>query len=83
LLEKWKEKRHQKMIEKKERLRRKNARMRAEGKEPIKKGWGKMVNTGYGGLNKSYGSDIDKMKETLYRKSEMDELIREKSRENK
>ncbi|WYJ96808.1 hypothetical protein DOK67_0001111 [Enterococcus sp. DIV0212c] len=33
------------------RLREKNDALRAKGKNPVKNGWGKMVNTGTGGMN--------------------------------
>lgn len=33
-----------------QKLREKNAQLREEGKDPLN-GWGKMVNTGFGGLN--------------------------------
>lgn len=83
MFESWKEKWHRRKIEKIERLRRKNAKLRAQGKEPIKKGWGKMINTGFGGLNKTNGSDIDQMKETLYRKNEIEEIARKKEEKSK
>lgn len=43
---KWQARQERKKAE----LRLKNARLRAQGKEPLK-GWGKMVDTGFGGLN--------------------------------
>ncbi|WP_438758845.1 hypothetical protein [Enterococcus sp. AZ126] len=33
------------------RIKEKNDKLRAKGKTPLKKGWGKMVNTGTGGIN--------------------------------
>ncbi|KAF1299285.1 hypothetical protein BAU15_01170 [Enterococcus sp. JM4C] len=39
-------------IEKKQKLREKNAQLRAEGKDPLK-GWNVMVDTGAGGINSS------------------------------
>ena len=35
------------------RIRERNDKMRALGKNPTKKGWGSMVNTGSGGINKN------------------------------
>lgn len=35
------------------RIRERNDKMRALGKNPNKKGWGSMVNTGSGGINKN------------------------------
>lgn len=37
-------------LNKAERLREKNNLLRKKGKDPLK-GWGKMINTGYGGIN--------------------------------
>ncbi|ALS02266.1 hypothetical protein ATZ33_12985 [Enterococcus silesiacus] len=34
-----------------QRIREKNDQLRAQGKTPLKKGWGTMVNTGSGGIN--------------------------------
>lgn len=50
-------KRKEKRIVRNEKLREKNAKLRREGKEPLK-GWGKMINTGLGGLN-NQGNEID------------------------
>ena len=41
-----------KKLLKSEKLRLKNDKLRAKGKDPLK-GWGKMVDTGLGGLNKA------------------------------
>ncbi|WP_270279482.1 hypothetical protein [Vagococcus bubulae] len=41
-----------KKLLKSEKIRLKNDKLRAKGKDPLK-GWGKMVNTGLGGLNKA------------------------------
>ncbi|MGX4686102.1 hypothetical protein JNUCC83_04290 [Vagococcus sp. JNUCC 83] len=46
----------EKKLLKSEKIRLKNDKLRAKGKDPLK-GWGKMVNTGLGGINK--GSPID------------------------
>ena len=35
-----------------ERIRKKNDKLRAKGKDPLK-GWGKMMDTGFGGINKA------------------------------
>ena len=51
------EKRKEKRLVRNEKLREKNAKLRREGKEPLK-GWGKMINTGLGGLN-NQGNEID------------------------
>lgn len=74
MLEKWQQKRHQKKREKAEALRRKNAKLRAQGIEPVKKGWGPMVNSGFGGLNKTEGTIIGKGLETSYRKHQAEEI---------
>lgn len=36
---------------KNKKIREKNDRLRANGRTPVKKGWGKMVDTGSGGMN--------------------------------
>lgn len=35
-----------------EKIRTKAEKLKRQGKNPTKKGWGSMVNTGYGGINK-------------------------------
>lgn len=40
---------------KSEKIRLKNDKLRAKGKDPLK-GWGRMVDTGFGGINKSSGA---------------------------
>ncbi|MDW5525541.1 hypothetical protein R6Z02_17540 [Carnobacterium maltaromaticum] len=42
----------EKKLLKSEKIRIKNDKLRAKGKDPLK-GWGKMVNTGFGGINNS------------------------------
>lgn len=39
---------------KSEKIRLKNDKLRAKGKDPLK-GWGRMIDTGFGGLNKAGG----------------------------
>ncbi len=39
-------------------LQKKNDELRANGVEPVKKGWGQMVNTGSGGSNQANPIDI-------------------------
>lgn len=51
MLEEVKKDLAERKVKKSEELRRKNAKLRAEGKDPLK-GWNKMVDTGLGGLNK-------------------------------
>lgn len=57
MFDKFMGKRKEKRIVRNEKLREKNAKLRREGKEPLK-GWGKMINTGLGGLN-NQGNEID------------------------
>lgn len=52
ILKQWQAKHQAKKEAKKQALRLKNARLRAQGKEPLK-GWEKMVDTGIGGVNKA------------------------------
>ncbi len=52
MFEKWQANRKIKMNEKKAALRKKNAALRAAGKDPTK-GWGTMVHTEVGGFNKA------------------------------
>lgn len=50
-----------KKLLKSEKIRLKNDKLRAKGKDPLK-GWGRMINTGLGGLNKAQagiGSNYD------------------------
>ncbi|MBR8699897.1 hypothetical protein I8F96_12470 [Enterococcus casseliflavus] len=51
ILKQWQAK-HQAKKKRKTSVTFKNARLRAQGKEPLK-GWGKMVDTGIGGANKA------------------------------
>lgn len=51
MLEEVKKDLAERKVKKAEELRRKNAKLRAEGKDPLKV-WNKMVDTGLGGLNK-------------------------------
>lgn len=44
-------KRAERKARKKAMLRQKNAQLRAQGKDPLK-GWGTMVDSGYGGINR-------------------------------
>lgn len=49
----------QRRMEKSEKLRKRNAQLRAQGKEPIKSGWGPMIDTGLGGLNRGPKGTVD------------------------
>lgn len=46
-----------KKLLKSEKIRLKNDKLRSKGKDPLK-GWGKMVNTGLGGINKGASVEI-------------------------
>lgn len=50
-------KRSERKMRKKEKLRQKNAKLRAQGKDPLK-GWNTMVDSGYGGMN-THTSKLD------------------------
>ncbi|MFV0557264.1 MAG: hypothetical protein ACK5MW_01305 [Enterococcus sp.] len=45
--------------QKKLKQRKKNAALRAQGKDPLK-GWGKMIDSGFGGINKSSSIGVTK-----------------------
>lgn len=47
-----------KKLLKSERIRLKNDELRAKGKDPLK-GWGKMINTGLGGINKGQAGVVN------------------------
>ena len=66
---------------KKEQLRRKNAALRAQGKEPLK-GWGKMVDSGYGGLNKNDTINTAKLDNIGFRKHQAEVIGKENNRNN-
>ncbi|WP_442855683.1 hypothetical protein [Enterococcus sp. RIT-PI-f] len=66
---------------KKERLRHKNAALRAQGKEPLK-GWGKMVDSGFGGLNKNDTASTGKIDNIAFRKHQAEEIGQENNRSN-
>lgn len=50
-------KRSERKMRQKEKLRQKNAMLRAQGKDPLK-GWNTMVDSGYGGMN-THASKLD------------------------
>ncbi|OTN75921.1 hypothetical protein A5886_000997 [Enterococcus sp. 8G7_MSG3316] len=66
---------------KKDRLRRKNAALRAQGKEPLK-GWGKMVDSGFGGLNKNDTVNSAQLDNMGFRKHQAEEIGKENNRTN-
>lgn len=52
IFEEFNERRRQKRLERHMKLIKKNAELRAKGINPVKKGWGTMVNTGVGTINR-------------------------------
>lgn len=61
---------------KSEKVRIKNDKLRAKGKDPIK-GWGKMVHTGLGGINKSSIPIINDFDNTGYIKDQQKNIAKE------
>ncbi len=76
MFEKVVEKLKQRRLKKAELLRRKNAKMRSEGKDPLK-GWGKMIDSGIGGANRANPLD------TKYFHIEDQKNLREQIKKNK
>lgn len=58
LFDKVSEHQQKKNLAPRTKLRKKNDELRAKGIEPVKKGWGTMVNTGFGGINKANPIDV-------------------------
>lgn len=63
----------------KTRLRKRNAQLREAGKEPLK-GWGNMVNTGFGGINKTDVINTGKLDNTDFRKSQAQDIGKKNSK---
>ena len=61
---------------KSEKIRQKNDELRAKGKDPLK-GWGKMVNTGLGGINKGQAGLVNDFDNTGFIASQQQEIARE------
>lgn len=61
---------------KSEKIRLKNDKLREQGKDPLR-GWGKMVDTGLGGINKSSGSISGDIDNTGFIKDLQKEIARE------
>lgn len=68
-----------KKLLKAEKLRLKNDKLRAKGKDPLK-GWGKMVNTGLGGINK--GATIENRASMIDTKDFIKDLQKDIASEN-
>lgn len=68
-----------KKLLKSEKLRLKNDKLRAKGKDPLK-GWGKMVNTGLGGINK--GATIENRASMIDTKDFIKDLQKDIASEN-
>lgn len=66
----------EKKLLKSEKIRLKNDKLRAKGKNPLK-GWGKMVNTGLGGINKSNVEIINKFDNMDFIKDQQKEISKE------
>lgn len=66
---------------KKEKLRKKNFLLRSKGKEPLK-GWGSMINSGYGGINKNDLINTGKFDNTDFRKTQSEEIAKKNSSKN-
>lgn len=69
----------EKKLLKSEKIRLKNVKLRAKGKDPLK-GWGKMVNTGLGGINK--GATIENRASMIDTKDFVKDLQKNIAREN-
>lgn len=68
-----------KKLLKSEKIRLKNDKLRAKGKDPLK-GWGKMVNTGLGGINK--GASVENRANMIDTKDFIKDLQKEIASEN-
>ncbi|EOL50736.1 hypothetical protein [Enterococcus caccae] len=65
------------------RTREKNDRLRAKGKTPVKKGWGTMVNTGTGGINRDPSTRVYDVAQQQKNISEEQEIKERRSGEVK
>lgn len=61
---------------KSEKIRLKNDKLRAQGKDPLK-GWGRMVDTGLGGINKGQGGIINSFDNKGFIAEQQKEIARE------
>lgn len=61
---------------KSEKIRLKNDKLRAQGKDPLK-GWGRMVDTGLGGINKGQGGIINNFDNKGFIAEQQKEIARE------
>ncbi|MEG0255729.1 MAG: hypothetical protein RR554_07925 [Vagococcus sp.] len=66
----------EKKLLKSEKIRLKNDKLRAKGKDPLK-GWGKMVDTGLGGINKSNIDVINKFDNMDFIKDQQKDISKE------
>ena len=71
----------QRKEKKKEKLRKKNFHLRSQGKDPLK-GWGSMINSGYGGINKNDLMNTGKFDNTDFRKTQSEEIAKKNSSKN-
>ncbi|MFB8608375.1 MULTISPECIES: hypothetical protein [Enterococcus] len=71
----------QRKEKKKEKLRKKNAYLRSQGKDPLK-GWGSMIDSGYGGINKNDSINTGKFDNTDFRKTQAEEITKKSSSKN-
>ncbi len=62
---------------KSEKIREKNDKLRSKGKDPLK-GWGKIVNTGLGGINKSNVNIINEFDNKEFIKDQQKNIAIEK-----
>ncbi|MGY3703480.1 hypothetical protein BW731_11670 [Vagococcus martis] len=67
-----------KKLLKSEKIRLKNDKLRAKGKDPLK-GWGRMVNTGLGGINK--GASVENRASMMDTKDFIKDLQKEIAKE--
>ncbi|WP_375178314.1 hypothetical protein [Enterococcus rotai] len=66
-----------------QKIREKNEQLRANGKVPTKKGWGKMVNTGTGGINQDPSTRVYDVAQQQKNLSEEHEIKERRSGEVK
>ncbi|MBO0429636.1 hypothetical protein [Vagococcus fluvialis] len=65
-----------KKLLKSERIRLKNDELRAKGKDPLK-GWGRMIDTGLGGINKAQAGVINNFDNKGFIADQQKEIARE------
>ncbi|MBO0437747.1 hypothetical protein [Vagococcus fluvialis] len=65
-----------KKLLKSERIRLKNDELRAKGKDPLK-GWGKMIDTGLGGINKAQAGVVNNFDNKGFIADQQKEIARE------